>query len=102
MRRAMIRGRPLPPRLARAAVQYAPKLHSQAWLGWFLLVMGLLYALFGAVQALAGGFVWWLPVCWEIAAVIGLVGSWQWFRVARRAGRAAQDGFWPERPGDHA
>lgn len=98
MRRAMMRGRPLPPRLARAAVQYAPKLHNQAWLVWPLLFMGLLYAMFGAVQALAGGFVWWLPVSWEIAAAIWLAGSGWWFWTARRAGRAARTGHWPEQP----
>ena len=97
MRRAMVRGRPLPPRLAHAAVQYAPKLHSQAWLGWLLLAMSLLSALFGAVQALVGGSPWWLlPTGWEILAVIALAGSWRWFRAARRAGRAAQTGRWPE------
>ena len=100
MRRAMIRGRPLPPRLARAAVQYAPTLHSQAWAGWFLLVMSLLYAVLGAVQALGGGFGWWLPAGWEILAVTGLAGSRMWFRAARRAGRAAQEGYWPERAGE--
>jgi len=100
MRRAMIRGRPLPPRLARAAVQYAPELHSQAWLGWFLLVMSLLYALVGAGQALWGGHGWWLFAGWEVLAVIALAASRQWFRAARRAGQAARDGLWPELPGD--
>ena len=99
MRRAMVRGRPLPPRLARAAVQYAPKLHSQAWLGWLLLGMSLLYALLGVIQALVGGFVWWLPVSWEIAAAIWLTGSGWWLRATRRAGRAVREGYWPEQAG---
>lgn len=51
MRRAMMRGRPLPPRLARAAVQYAPTLQHQAWVGYLLLVPGVLSALVGAAEA---------------------------------------------------
>ena len=67
MRSAMMLGRPLPPRLASAAVQYAPTLQSQAWLGYLLLTMGVPFVAMGAVQIFLHGFPWWESAGYEVA-----------------------------------
>lgn len=96
MRSAMMLGRPLPPRLARAAVQYAPTLQSQAWLGYLLLMMGALFVAMGTVQIFTHGFPWWESACYAVAGVGWLTTGVWWFWAARRAGRAARTGQWPE------
>ena len=100
MRSAMMLGRPLPPRLASAAVQYAPTLQSQAWLGYLLLTMGVPFVAMGAVQIFLHGFPWWESAGYEVAGVGWLTSGVLWFRAARRAGRAAREGCWPERAGE--
>ena len=100
MRQAMIFGRPLPPRLARAAVEYAPTLRSQAWLGCLQLVVGALYAAGALVEILMHGSPWWEWAVHEVLGVGCLTLGVLWFRAARRAGRAARDGYWPELDGD--
>ena len=43
VKKAMMWGRPLPPRLAHAAVQYAPKLQKGIWRGWLFLGIGVAF-----------------------------------------------------------
>jgi hypothetical protein len=96
MQRAMMWGRPLPPRLARAAVQYAPKLQRQSWRGW-LLLLALFFAVPGVGLGSTPGVSWWVPVGYAIVAVGWLLQAGQWLWAARRAGRAVREGHWPER-----
>jgi hypothetical protein len=97
MRWAMVRGRPLPPRLARAAVQYAPRLQRHSYLGYLLLAMGLLHVPF-VIWGVSHRFGWWMAVAWLAVGLCWLLlGGW-WLWLTRRAGRAVRDGFWPEQP----
>jgi hypothetical protein len=100
MRSAMIFGRPLPPRLAHAAVRYAPTLEGQAWLGYLMLTMGVLFVAMGTVQVFTHGFPWWESACYAVAGVGWLTMGVLWFLAARRAGRAAREGRWPEQAGE--
>ncbi len=97
MRQAMVFGRPLPPRLARAAVEYAPTLRRQAWLGYLLLATGLLYVAGATLEIVKRGSPWWDWASYEVLGVVWLIVSVVWFRAMRRAGRAVRDGYWPER-----
>ena len=97
---AMVWGRPLPPRLARVAVQHAPALQAQAWYGWMLIALGLLFGLFAALTTGSGG--WLIQVAAVLVAVAGLgwllIGA-IWLRAVTRARRAARTGRWPETRG---
>jgi hypothetical protein len=94
----MMWGRPLPPRLARAAVEYAPELQRQAWAGYLSAGLAVLYVLLGVV-GIVHRVDWWMPVAWMLLGVAWLLLGLRWLRAARRAGRAVREGHWPERPG---
>jgi Flp pilus assembly protein TadB len=98
VRQAMMWSRPLPPPAGPGAVRYAPKLRSRAGVGWLLLVPCVLAALLAVVAGHHG--VAWIPVGWALHAVLLLLMSVCWLQAARRVGRAAKNGYWPERPGD--
>jgi len=100
MRLAMIFGRPLPPRLARTAVEYAPALRNQAWLGYLLVATGVLYAAGALVEIIKHASPWWEWAGHEVLGAVWLTVGGLWFRVTRRAGRAAREGYWPERTGE--
>ena len=99
MRLAMIFGRPLPPRLARTAVEYAPALRNQAWLGYLLVATGVLYAAGALVEIIKHASPWWEWAGHEVLGAVWLTVGVLWFRATRRAGRAAREGYWPERTG---
>jgi hypothetical protein len=93
---AMIWGRPLPPVLARVAVQHAPMLQTQAWYGYFLVMLGVVFAGF---TALAIWTVEWPGAVAGLAAVAQLLIGATWLRAVRRARRATREQHWPERRG---
>ena len=96
---AMMWGRPLRPRLARAAVQHAPMMQTQAWYGYWLIVVGLLFTVPAGLTAGSSG-----PLIKVVAIVLGVdavrwfVLGAGWLRAVARARRAARTGQWPERP----
>lgn len=95
--RAMMLGRPLPPRLARAAAEHAHHLQTQSWYGWLTLAFGLLFGVLAALGAGGHVMAWWMPVGWALIGVCWLGVSAVWFRAVARAKRAVRDGRWPER-----
>jgi hypothetical protein len=97
MRRAMILGRPVPPRLARAAVEYAPELQREAWVGYLSAGMAVLYVLLGVV-GIVHWVNWWMPVAWMSFGVAWLLLGLWWLWAVRRAGKTVREGRWPERP----
>ncbi|HEX4256825.1 MAG TPA: hypothetical protein VH089_17160 [Streptosporangiaceae bacterium] len=97
---AMMWGRPLPPRLARVAVQHAPMMQTQAWYGYWLLVVSLILGLSCALTAgLPAGVVSVVGIPLAVVAVLWLLLGVGWLRAVARARRAARDGYWPERAG---
>src|SRR6201995_1846923 len=95
-------GRPLPPRLANSAVQYAPTVPNRAGQGKFLLVLGLAFVGLSIAEAYTPPMHWWGPIGWAGAAAGWLWAGAQMLLTARQARRAARDRYWPERPGPPA
>ena len=98
VQKAMMWGRPLPPRLARVAVQHAPALQGQAWYGWLLIGLSLMFAGVAAATAGPGGEL--IHVADGLLAVAGLAWLFlgvSWLRAVARARRAARTRYWPER-----
>ena len=71
--RAMTWGRPLPPRLARAAVQYAPKLLKDAWRGWLFLGIGVAFVGLSIAEADTSRIHWWVPI-----GYVAVAAGWMW------------------------
>ena len=99
VRNAMTWGRPLPPELARVAVKHAPVLQGQAWYGWLLIGLSLL---FGLIEGLlvTGSKGWLLHVAGILLAVAGvlwLLAGVIWLRAVARCRRVVREGHWPER-----
>lgn len=96
---AMTWGRPLPPELAQVAVKHAPVLESQAWYGWLLIGLSLMFGLVeGLLAARSEG--WLLHVAGALLAVAGvlwLLAGGIWLRAVSWARRAVRTGYWPER-----
>ena len=96
MLRAMTTGRPLPPRLARAAVQYAPKLQHQAYLAYLIFTMGALVAGLAVWAGIGGRLDWWPVVSWSAFGVSLMLVGRDRLRATRRARQTVRDGYWPE------
>ncbi len=98
MLRAMMWGRPLPPRLARAAVQDAPKLQKDAWRGWLFLGIGVAFVGLSIAEADTSRIHWWVPIGYVAVAAGWMWSGGQMLLTARQARRAVRDRYWPERP----
>jgi hypothetical protein len=99
VKQAMLWCRPLPPRLARVAVQHAPMMGTQAWFGYWMIVLGLIFGLSAAMTAgLAAGVVSVVSILLAVAPVLWLLLGASWLRAVARARRAARTGQWPVRP----
>src|ERR1700727_2202825 len=84
VKNAMTWGRPLPPRLARVAVQHASMMQDQAWYGRRQRTLGLVS---GGIAAALASF----TSCWPVmvaAAATELLTAAIWFRAVARARRA--------------
>jgi hypothetical protein len=95
VKNAMTWGRPLPPRLARVAVEHAPMLAAQAWYGYWMITLGLVFGLIAAL------FVWaigWMGAATAVTAMLWLLLGAGWLRAVAQARRAARTGQWPVRP----
>ena len=97
MQRAMTTGRPLPPRLARAAMQYAPKLQHQAYLAYLMFTLGALFAVLAVWAGIRGRVNWWLAVSWSAFGIGWVLQGRDRLRAVRRAKQTVRDGYWPER-----
>ena len=97
VKKAMMWGRPLPPRLAGVAVQHAPMMGTQAWYGYGLLVVALIFGLSTALTAgLAAGVTPVVGIFLAVDTVLWLLLGASWLRAVARARRAARTGRWPE------
>ncbi len=95
VKRAMMWGRPLPPRLARVAEQHAPMLQTQAWYGRYLVTLSVVFAGLAVLATwsvgVPGAFV-------ALAAAAQLFNGVLWLRAVARARRVVREGRWPEGP----
>lgn len=95
VKRAMMWGRPLPPRLARVAVQHASMMQTQAWYGRYLVTLGVVFA---GLTVLAIWFAGWAGAFAALAAAAQLLNGVLWLRAVARARRAVREERWPEQP----
>lgn len=93
---AMTWGRPLPPALARAALQHAPMMQTQAWYGRCLVTLGVVFA---GLTVLATWSTGWVGAFAAFPAAAQLLIGVLWLRAVARARRAVREGHWPERAG---
>jgi hypothetical protein len=94
VKNAMTWGRPLPPALARAAVQHAPMLQTQAWYGRYLVTLSVVFA---GLAVLATWSIGWPGAFVAFAAAAQLLNGVLWLRAVARARRVVREGRWPER-----
>ncbi len=96
VKKAMMWGRPLPPRLARVAVQHAPMMGTQAWYGYWMIALGMIFGLSTALTAgLAAGVLSVVGIVLAVDTVLWLLLGASWLRAVARARRAARTGQWP-------
>jgi predicted lipid-binding transport protein (Tim44 family) len=98
VKNAMTWRRPLPPRLARVAVQHAPMMQTQAWYGYRMMVLGLVIGLLGSlITGLTSGFIGIAGLGAASAGLLWLLIGVIWLRAVAWSRRAARTGRWPER-----
>jgi len=93
---SMARGRPLPPKLARVAGDHATYLQSWSFIGYFELVLGVLFLAGAAAGQADHRMAGWLRPLWWVLAVGWLSLGAYWLLLVSRAKRAVRDGYWPE------
>jgi len=98
VRNAMMWGRPLPPRLARVAVQHAPMMQTQAWYGYRMMVPGLVIGLLGClITGFMSGFIGIAGLGAVTAGALWVLIGVIWLRAVARSRRVTRTGSWPER-----
>jgi hypothetical protein len=100
VRDAMTWGRPLPPRLARVAVQHAPMMQTQAWYGFRLMALSLIFELIGwPILVPSTGLLHAMGLSIVTVGVLWLLIGVIWLRAVARSRRTGREGYWPERSG---
>jgi apolipoprotein N-acyltransferase len=95
---AMIRGRPLPARLARAATERGHQLRwSASFFGYLYLVLGVLWLTAVVGDVIRHSPQWLLLAFYCFAAVGFLSAGAAWLAVIANVKRAERAGPWPER-----
>jgi hypothetical protein len=95
---AMVRGRPLPARLARAATERGHQLRwSASFFGYFYLVFGVVWLTI-AVTDIARHSTQWLLLAFQWFAAVGFLSlGVAWLAFCANVKRAERAGPWPER-----
>ena len=92
---AMTRGRPLPPRLARAASEHARHPGLATFMGCFYLVIAVGWLVSAAVGSAVATSSWSLGLRWFLSIGFVALGTF-WLAIASNSRRAIRAGHWPQ------